>query len=88
MLSHPERSGQNCSQPHQTPMTLAKLETGKASSTSSHRSKPTVWALLNTLNHSLFDFFFFFRSYNLNVTLELQLDTDLLNLLLDPHLLV
>lgn len=42
--------------------------------------------ICNTLKHSLFDFFF--RSYNLNVTLGLQLDTDLLNLLLDPHLLV
>lgn len=42
--------------------------------------------LPDALKHSLF--VVFFGSYDLNVTLGLQLDTDLLQLLLNPHLLV
>lgn len=42
--------------------------------------------LPSIIEHSLF--VIFFRSYDLNITLGLQLDTDLLNLLLNPHLLV
>lgn len=42
--------------------------------------------LLEAAEHSLF--VVFFRSYDLNITLGLQLYADLLKLLFNPHLLV
>lgn len=61
----------------------------KASSTSCRRPNNTRQGsakLPSAPKHSLF--VIFFGSYNLNVTLGFQLDTDLLKLLLNPHLLV
>lgn len=43
-------------------------------------------ALQSCLKHSLF--VIFCRSYNLDITFGLQLNTELLKLLLNPHLLM
>ena len=67
---------------------LSRQSTKSASNRSGHKANDTGQGSPKRPNAPQHSLFVIFRSYDLNVTLGLQLDTDLLKLLLNPHLLV